>query len=213
MSSDPNVVSLATPPLTSTSGVWARLQARLALKASRQGLVLGGSMIMLIGTVLVSAFNFGYNVAMARLLGPAQFGHVSAMATLLMLFSAIGLSFQLVCAKFVARNQSNGFAAAIYDGLLQRAWFVALAVGCTLLATSMPIAKLLRLPSASLVMVLTVGIAFSVPLGVKRGALQGFCSFIPLSGNFIVESITKLAAALVLVWAGYGVYGAVGAIS
>ena len=62
-------------------------------------------------------------------------------------------------------------------------------------------------------MVLAVGIAFSVPLGVKRGALQGYCSFGPLSGNFIAESITKLSAALLLVWAGYGVYGAVGAIS
>jgi O-antigen/teichoic acid export membrane protein len=213
MSSDPNVVSLAPPPLSSTSGVWVRLQSWLAPAASRQGLVLGGSVIMLIGTALVSAFNFGYNVAMARMLGPAQFGHVSAMATLLMLFSAIGLSFQLICAKFVARNQSNGFAVTIYDGLMKRAWLVALAIGCTLLATSMPIAKLLRLPTAGWVMVLAVGIAFSVPLGVKRGALQGYCSFGPLSGNFIAESITKLSAALLLVWAGYGVYGAVGAIS
>jgi O-antigen/teichoic acid export membrane protein len=212
MSSDPNVVSLTPAPL-STGGWWGRLQGRFTTAPSRQSLVMGGSLIMLIGTGLVSAFNFAYNVSMARLLGPAQFGNVSAMATLLMLCSAIGLSFQLVCAKFVARNQHSGLAGTIYDGLMKRAWLVALAVGCSLLALSSPITRLLRLPSALLVMILAIGIAFSVPLGVKRGALQGLCSFAPLSGNFIVESLTKLVAALLLVWLGYGVYGAVGAIS
>ena len=212
MSSDPNVI-LAPPPISSTGSLLERLQAWCTPGASRQGIVMGGSMIMLVGTVLVSAFNFGYNVSMARLLGPAQFGNVSALATLLMLFSAIGLSFQLVCAKFVARNQSAGLAAPIYRGLMRRAWLVALAVGLTLLIVSTPVAHILRLPSAALVMILAAGIAFSVPLGVKRGALQGICSFGPLSSNFIAESMTKLVAALILVWAGYGVYGAVGAIS
>ena len=212
MSSDPNVVRLS-PPISSTGGAWVRLQKLFTPSASREQVVLGGSVIMLVGTGLVSAFNFGYNVSMARLLGPAQFGNVSAMATLLMLFSAIGLSFQLVCAKFVARNQTSGLASTIYNGLMKRAWLVALAAGCTLLVASVPIARTLRLPSAGLVMVLAIGIAFSVPLGVKRGALQGLCSFRPLSANFIIESMTKLAAALALVWFGYGVYGAVGAIS
>ena len=211
MNPEPHAATLE--PMNRERSLWTHLQRRFAPSPSRQGLVVGGSMIMLVGTVLVSAFNFGYNVSMARLLGPAQFGHVSAMATLLMLFSAIGLSFQLVCAKFVARNQSNGLATTIYNGLMKRAWLMALAAGCALLAFSLPIAHLLRLPSATLVMVLAIGIAFSVPLGVKRGALQGLCSFAPLSGNFIAESITKLASALVLVYAGYGVNGAVGAIS
>ena len=138
MSSDPNVVSLTPAPL-STGGWWGRLQGRFTTAPSRQSLVMGGSLIMLIGTGLVSAFNFAYNVSMARLLGPAQFGNVSAMATLLMLCSAIGLSFQLVCAKFVARNQHSGLAGTIYDGLMKRAWLVALAVGCSLVADLSPL--------------------------------------------------------------------------
>src|SRR4051794_17994961 len=69
--------------------------------------VVSGSLIMLGGSTLVSGFNFLFNVAMARLLGPAEFGHVTAAATILMLFSAVTLSFQLVCAKFVARNNSD----------------------------------------------------------------------------------------------------------
>jgi O-antigen/teichoic acid export membrane protein len=210
MSSDPNAVTLA-PPLSTTAGVWIRMKSWM--QPGQHSMVLNGSMIMLLGTGLVSAFNFGYNVAMARLLGPALFGHVSAMATLLMLFSAIALSFQLVCAKYIARNHQPTVRTILYDAMLRRAWLVAAAIGLALVLTSKPIAYLLRLPSAGLVMVLAVGIAFSVPLGVKRGALQGLCSFIPLSSNFVIESITKFVAALLLVWLGYSVYGAVGAIS
>src|SRR5437868_1604538 len=84
--------------------------------------ILSGSVIMLIGSGIVSAFNFGYNVAMARMLGPESFGHASAAVTLLMLVSAICLSFQLVCAKFVVRNESAGARSALVRSLMKRAW-------------------------------------------------------------------------------------------
>jgi O-antigen/teichoic acid export membrane protein len=64
-----------------------------------QSRLLGESLIMLAGSVVVSVLNFSYNVAVARLLG-----HVAVVITLLMFVSSITLSFQLVCAKLVARN-------------------------------------------------------------------------------------------------------------
>src|SRR6516165_4283576 len=76
-----------------------------------QSMVLNGSIIMLLSSTLVSLLNFAYNVVMARMLGPSSFGHVTASVTLLMLASAVTLSFQLVCAKFVARNQKPGAKA------------------------------------------------------------------------------------------------------
>ena len=178
-----------------------------------RSIVFKGSIIMLFGMAIVSASNFGYNVAMARMLGPANFGHVSAIATLLMLFSALTLSFQLVCAKFVAKNTSPLVRTKAFHGFMQRAWLVGVLVGAALIATSFPISHILKLPTPALVIILSVGICFSIPMGVKRGGLQGLTHFGLLSRNFITESLTKLALALVLVSLGYGVYGAVGAIS
>src|SRR5215471_16205626 len=68
--------------------------------------ILGGSMIMLLASAGVSGLNFVYNMVTARLLGPTDFGHTTVIVTLLMFASAITLAFQLVCAKFVARNPS-----------------------------------------------------------------------------------------------------------
>src|SRR5689334_320946 len=89
------------------------------------GLLLSGSLVMLFGSVAVSGLNFAYNVATVRMLGPAEFSHATAATTLLMLCSALTLSFQLVCAKFVARNEQPAGKAKVYRSLMGRAWLVA----------------------------------------------------------------------------------------
>jgi O-antigen/teichoic acid export membrane protein len=176
-------------------------------------MILSGSVIMLIGSGVVSGFNFGYNVAVARLLGPAAFGHASAAVTLLMLVSALTLSFQLVCAKFVAKNETAGARATVIHTMLRQSWLVGLALAGALALASVPITHYLNLPTPWIVLILAFGIAFYVPLGVRRGAMQGMCSFPRLATNFILEVVVKFGLALLLVLLGYGVLGAVGAIS
>src|SRR5690348_16208399 len=88
---------------------------RLPWKAVRARLV-GGSLILLAGSGLVSLTNLAYNILIARLLGPVGFANAAAVNTLLMLLSAITLSFQIVCAKLVANHAAAGDKAAIYTG-------------------------------------------------------------------------------------------------
>src|SRR6266571_5341319 len=180
---------------------------------SSQSLIFGGSLIMLMGSGMVSIVNFAYNVVMARMLGPADFGHNSAAATILMLASAITLAFQLVCAKFVARNESPGAKSLVYSTLMRRAWMIGLCLGLSLLLGSAPISRYLRLPTPWIVVLLGLGLTFYVPLGVKRGGLQGSYAFPRLSGNFVLEAVTKFIAAVLLVRYGFGVPGAVAGYS
>ena len=77
--------------------------------------LLGGSLTLLAGSGLVGITNLVYNVVTARLLGPTGFAHATAVYTLLMLASAITLSFQVVCAKYVASHESADDKAAIFD--------------------------------------------------------------------------------------------------
>lgn len=179
----------------------------------RLSLLLSGSLVMLLGSGLVSLINFGFNVAMARMLGPAEFADVTVAVTLLMLFSAMTLSFQLVGAKFVALNKSPAAKSAVYRELMCRAWLVSLPLGAALALFSGSVARYLRIPDPWLMVVLATGIAFYMPLGVKRGAMQGLCQFGRLSGNFLVEAAMRATAAVLLVALGYGVAGAIGAIS
>ena len=208
---------MSTKPVSTIATVPPRLGWRDAVATLRSepthARVLGGSIIMLIGSGLVSVVNFGYNVAVARMLGPSAFGHAAAAVTLLMLVSAITLSFQLVCAKFVARNETAGGKAEVYHSLMRRAFRVGILLGTALLLASGYVAQYLNLPSRWIVVLLALGIAFYIPLGVKRGGLQGTCAFSRLSWNFLLEATTKFLGAVILIACGYGVYGAVAAIS
>ena len=178
-----------------------------------QGRIVSGSLTLLIGSALVSLLNLFYNVGVARLLGPVAFGEAAAVYTLLMLLSCITLSFQLVCAKFVARNETAGSKAAVYMGLRRRAWLVGIAIAALLVLASVPITAYLNLRSSTLVILLAVGAAFYIPLGVRRGGMQGIYAFRRLAGNYIIEGVVKLGGAILLIHFGLGVEGAIAAVT
>ena len=175
--------------------------------------VLSGSAIMLLSSVFVGLMNLLYNFAVAHQLGADKFGHASVVYTVLMLLSSVTLSFQLMCSKFVARSDSQAERIAIYKLLHRRSWMIGLSVGVLLFVSSSAVAQYLNLPSPLLVRVLALGTVFYIPLGTRRGFMQGTYDFVPLAVNFALEVVIKLIGAVVLISAGYSVEGVVGAIS
>ena len=186
---------------------------RLLRTHTSGGKVFTGSVIMLAGSAFVSIANFGYNIGVAHLLGPGDFSQAAAAVTLLMLASCINLAFQLVTAKLIARATSKPERAAIYQTLTKRAWYVGAALTAFLFLVRVPLANYLRLPETRLVDVLALGMLFYIPLGVRRGAMQGLCQFVRLSANLTAEAVVKLVGAMAFIFFGAGVFGAVGAIS
>ncbi|HET6933770.1 MAG TPA: oligosaccharide flippase family protein [Candidatus Angelobacter sp.] len=188
-------------------------QIRQLRSGGAHAVVLSGSLIMLVSMLLVNLFNFAYNVFMARKLGPSDFGHINAAVTMLLIASCVSLAFQLVCTKFIVRNATPETKAGVFHSLLGKSWIISLALGAGLFLAQKPVASYLNLPDPWIVGVLAIGIAVYAPVGVKRGAMQGLCSFSRLGGNFVLEAMTRFAVGVVLVLLGYGALGAVGAIS
>ncbi|MGC2109120.1 MAG: hypothetical protein WA655_06350 [Candidatus Korobacteraceae bacterium] len=192
---------------------WRELLSRCGCQYAAHVRILNGSIILLVGSVFVSLANFGYNIGVARLLGPADFSHAAAAVTILMLISALTLSFQLVCTKLVAKAVTVEQKAAVFQHLMKRAWTIGVGLGVFMLLANSALTAYLRLSSTSIIMLLAVGLTIYVPLGVKRGGLQGTCRFKALAWNMAAEAIVKFAGALVLIAFGFGVLGAVAAIS
>src|SRR5499433_171635 len=159
--------------------------------------LLSGSMIMLLSSGLVGATNFIYNIAIARILGAAQFGHATAIYTLLMLLSSVTLAFQIVCSKLVAKTPDLAGKVAIYRDLLRRSWLTALVVGTFIIVCSPLITRYLNLPAARDIVLLGFGTAIYVPLGTRRGMLQGTYDFSRLAMNFVLEALIKIGGALI----------------
>lgn len=182
--------------------------AQTEAKALRQKL-LGGSLTLLAGSGLVGVANLIYNVVTARMLGPAGFAHVTAVYTLLMLASAITLSFQAVCAKYVASHEGAEQKATIFSSLHFKSWIASVTLGLLLFLFNGVLTKYLNLPDPVLISLLALGTAFYIPLGVRRGYIQGIHAFSSLSVNFMVEGLVRLLGAYFLIKSGLGVNGAV----
>ena len=176
-----------------------------------QARILSGSFVLLLGSGLTAAINFAYNVAVARFLGPTAFGHATAIYTLLTLMSAVTLSFQIVPAKVVAQQSTPESKSAVYRDFHRSAWGCGLLIALLLVLFQTGIANFLKLPSPVLVDIIAIGAAFYVPLGTRRGYIQGAYGFRSLAANLILEGLVRLGGSLVLVVLGGGVRGVIAA--
>lgn len=173
--------------------------------------VLSGSFILLSGSGLATAINLIYNIAVARFLGPSAFGHATAVYTLLILISAITLSFQIVCVKLVAQQASPEGKSAAYRGFHRSAWACGIIVALVLLLFQKALADYLHLPSPILVVLLAIGAAFYVPLGCRRGYIQGAYGFQRLAINLVLEGLVRLGLSLLFITLGFAVPGVIAA--
>ncbi len=183
-------------------------KAAAPAKALRHKL-LGGSLTLLAGSGLVGITNLIYNVATARLLGSTGFANATAVYTLLMLMSAITLTFQVVCAKYVAKQETPAEKIAVFAMLHQQALIAGISLGLLLILFKGAISTYLNLPDPFLIVLLGLGTAFYIPLGVRRGFIQGTQAFGPLAINFMLEGLVRLCGAFLLISLGLGVRGAI----
>jgi O-antigen/teichoic acid export membrane protein len=187
---------------------WSTSEASQPAKLASSKL-LGGSLTLLAGSGLVGIANFLYNVATARMLGPTEFANATAVYTLLMLMSAITLTFQVVCAKYVAKSGVAAEQYSAYQTLHRQAWAAGIGLSLLLVLFRSPITAYLNLPDRNLVVLLGVGTAFYIPLGVRRGYTQGTHAFGHLAVNFMLEGMVRLVGAIAFIRFGLGVKGAV----
>ncbi len=181
------------------------------LKALRARVV-RGSAILLVSAALVAATNLFYNILLARMLGASGFGHASALYTLLMLMAAVTFSFQIVTSKFIARSSETVVRAQIYASMLRRALQVGVGVALLIAAGSAYLQSYFNLPTQRDLILVAIAAGVSIPLGVRRGQMQGCCNFRGLAVNLVVEVGVKFGGALLFLHFGMGVTGVMTAV-
>jgi O-antigen/teichoic acid export membrane protein len=177
----------------------------------RAGL-LGGSAVLLVTLNLANALHFGFHIAMARLLGPAGYGALSALLAILYVLNVFAESVQTVLARYASREDAPGRLHDLLRRGLRRGGRATLAMAVAYLAAAVPLGRWLRIPFGLMALfgVSLVGVGL---LPVLRGVLQGRKRFGALGMSMIWEVLAKLVIGVGLVWAGAGEYGAVAGVS
>jgi O-antigen/teichoic acid export membrane protein len=178
-----------------------------------QARIVSGSIVLLSGSGLNTGINLAYNIAVARYLGPKGFGHATVIYTILVLLSAVTLSFQIIASKFIAQQESPENTSAVYRLFHRFSWGCGIVVGLLLVLFQAGISNYLNLPDPRLVSLIAIGAAFYVPLGARRGFIQGTLGFRSLAVNLVIEQVVRLAGSLALIGLGFGLYGVIAANS
>ena len=82
---------------------------------------------------------------------------------------------------------------------------------CVFLLFQNAVAGYLNLPDSTLVALLAIGAAFYVPLGARRGYIQGTYKFRSLAVNMVLEGVVRLGGSYLMVVMGFGVRGVIAA--
>lgn len=176
-----------------------------------QSRIVSGSVVLLTGSALTTALNLAYNIVIARFLGPKSFGHATVVYTLLILLSAVSLAFQIVSTKVVAQQRSPEGKAAVYRVFHKSAWGCGLFAALALSLFQREISDYLNLGDPILVALIAIGAAFYIPLGSRRGYVQGNYEFAPLATNLVLEGMFRLGGSFLLILSGFGVRGVIAA--
>jgi len=161
----------------------------------------------MIGNFAAYLFHFG----MGRFLGPAEYGVLGAILSLLYLllvpFNVIQTTISKFVAKFKAQNEENKIKYLFYKAL-RRLLIVGIIGLIIFLILSPWISEFLKINKKN-IMMLSIIVPFVLLLPINRGVLQGFQKFKALGVNLIIEALTKLAIGFLLVLMGFGLRGAV----
>jgi len=75
------------------------------------------------------------------------------------------------------------------------------------------IASFLNLNDPVLIILLAIGVAFYIPLGSRRGYVQGAYGFRRLASSLVIEGAMRLGGSVLLILLGFGVRGVIAANS
>lgn len=174
--------------------------------------IVAGSAVLISGSTLTTVLSLFYNIVIARYLGPQGYGQATVIYAILTFVSALTLSFQIIVAKVVAQQTTQQGKSAVYRHLNRDAWMCAVLVGLALILFRGEIANYLQV-SPHLVDLIAIGCTFYVPLGTRRGFIQGAYGFRSLAMNVVLEAAVRLGGSFLMVLLGTGVTGVIAANS
>lgn len=167
--------------------------------------------IMLIATVLSGIFNYGFQIAMLRMLGPENYGVLFSLTALFMIVSLPAGTIQTIIAKYVSSFRASGERGKISYLLahtLQKLSKILLVVLIFYLILSKLIAGFLNIPSLLPVVIVGPILFICLLFPINFGALQGLERFTELGIIQVIGAFARVVFGVLLVHLGLAVSGA-----
>ncbi len=169
-----------------------------------------GSLILFILINLGNLINYLYQIIMARMLGPSDYGILAVLISFTYIFAIPTLAIQTAVSKKIAIfNVQKEYSKmkGLFFSFLKRLFILSLIVFVLFVILSLFIVKPLNISFWLLILTgILIITSFVYPLAA--GSLQGMKKFSALGWNTVFIFSIKIISAIILVLLGFKVYGA-----
>lgn len=187
-------------PSTKAPPLWSRLTT---------GVFGRGAVSFLVATAGVNASNFLYHIVVSRLLGPAHYGVVGALLSLLALISVPLGAVQLAVTQAVIDQDSTRRPFSL-GRITRRALLVGVLATVAFACFTPVLERFLHIESPLPILMVSAWIPLATVGAVLQGALIGEYRFRPVAfAMFFGGGPIRLLLGGAMAWTGFGVTGAV----
>ena len=173
--------------------------------------LLKGSFILFIMINIFNLLNQVFHLIMARLLGPADYGTLAVLFSLIYIFAIPSEAIQNIVTNYISRlnmKKENGKIRFFLFKSFKRSAKISIFLFILFIPVAFVLSYFLKIDSLLfLITGLFIFLFFYIPL--LRGVMQGKKKFVSLGFNMIIEGSIKVIFGVVFVILGLKVYGSI----
>jgi O-antigen/teichoic acid export membrane protein len=147
--------------------------------------------LFMVTILFVNGGNYLYNLLLGRILGPAEFSDAAILITFLLILSFVGMTFQIVSAKYAVLFDE--IKLAIFTRMITKyALFTGIVIGIAILFFNQELQDIFHTKTASMFMIFGFGIPFYFMMSINRGLYQGKNVMNKLAFTYQTEMASRL---------------------
>jgi O-antigen/teichoic acid export membrane protein len=152
---------------------------------------LGPEQLFMVTILLVNGGNYLYNLLLGRMLGPVAFSDAAILITLLLILSFVGMTFQIVTAKYAVLFEGNSLLAFI-KLITKYATVLGILFGISIVIFHQELQVVFHTKTASMFYIFGIGIPLYFMMSVNRGLYQGQNVLNKLATTYQTEMASRL---------------------
>ena len=170
----------------------------LALKNSIFPKQISSEQLFMLSILIVNGGNYIYNLLLGRILGPAEFSDAAILITFLLVLSFVGMTFQIVTAKYAVLFESDKLASFL-KLITKSASFFGVLFGATIFLFHKELQLIFHTQTSSMFWIFALGLPLYFLMSVNRGLYQGKDLLTKLSLTYQSEMISRLVITIGIV--------------
>lgn len=156
---------------------------------------LGPEQLFMVTILLVNGGNYLYNLILGRMLGPEAFSDAAILITLLLILSFVGMTFQIVTAKYAVLFEESSLLVFI-KLITKYASIIGVLFGLAIIIFHQELQAAFHTKTAAMFYIFGFGIPLYFMMSVNRGLYQGQNVLNKLATTYQTEMASRLLLTL-----------------